>query len=51
VKALQSHDVQERLTTLGAAPGGGGPEDLGAYFKNEVEKFGKIVRALGLKIE
>ncbi|HET7595929.1 MAG TPA: tripartite tricarboxylate transporter substrate-binding protein, partial [Burkholderiales bacterium] len=33
------------------APGGGSPEDLGAYFKSEVEKFGKIVRALGLKIE
>jgi len=51
VKALQSHDVQERLAALGAAPGGGSPEDLGAYFKSEVEKFGKIVRALGLKIE
>jgi tripartite-type tricarboxylate transporter receptor subunit TctC len=51
VKALQSRDVQERLAALGAAPGGGSPEDLGAYFKSEVEKFGKIVRALGLKIE
>jgi tripartite-type tricarboxylate transporter receptor subunit TctC len=51
VKALQSRDVQERLAALGAAPGGGSPEDLGAYFKSEVEKFGKIVHALGLKIE
>jgi tripartite-type tricarboxylate transporter receptor subunit TctC len=51
VKALQSRDVQERLAALGAAPGGGSPEDLGAYFKNEVEKFGKIVHALGLKME
>lgn len=51
LKALQSHDVQERLAALGAAPGGGSPEDLGAYFRSEVEKFGKIVRALGLKIE
>jgi tripartite-type tricarboxylate transporter receptor subunit TctC len=51
VKALQSADVRQRLTELGAAPGGGTPEDLGVYFKGEVEKFGKIVRALGLKIE
>jgi tripartite-type tricarboxylate transporter receptor subunit TctC len=51
LKALQSPDIKERLATLGAAPGGGSPEDLGAYFKSEVEKFGKIVRALGLKIE
>ena len=51
VKALKSRDVQERLAALGAAPGGGSPEDLGAYFKNEVEKFGKIVHALGLKME
>jgi len=51
VKALKSSDVQERLAALGAAPGGGSPEDLGAYFKSEVEKFGKIVRALGLKID
>jgi tripartite-type tricarboxylate transporter receptor subunit TctC len=51
VKALKSRDVQERLAALGAAPGGGSPEDLGAYFKSEVEKFGKIVHALGLKIE
>jgi tripartite-type tricarboxylate transporter receptor subunit TctC len=51
VKALKSSDVQERLAALGAAPGGGSPEDLGAYFRSEVEKFGKIVRALGLKID
>jgi tripartite-type tricarboxylate transporter receptor subunit TctC len=51
VRALQSRDVQERLAALGAAPGGGSPEDLRAYFKSEVEKFGKIVHALGLKIE
>lgn len=51
VKALKTRDVQERLAALGAAPGGGSPEDFGEYFKSEVEKFGKIVRALGLKID
>ncbi|MCC7483697.1 MAG: tripartite tricarboxylate transporter substrate binding protein [Burkholderiales bacterium] len=51
LKSLQARDVRERLAGLGAAPGGGSPEDLGAYFKGEVEKFGRIVRSLGLRIE
>lgn len=51
VKALQSPDVQQRLADLGAVPGGGTPEDLAVYFKGEVEKFGKIVRATGMKLE
>jgi tripartite-type tricarboxylate transporter receptor subunit TctC len=51
LKALQSPDVRERLVGVGAVPNGGSPEGLGAYFKSEVEKFGKIVHATGLKIE
>lgn len=51
VKVLQSAEVRQRLAELGAAPGGGTPEDLGAYFKREVEKFGKIVHSLGIKIQ
>ena len=50
-KALQSPDVQERLASLGAVPGSGTPEEFGAYFRSEIEKFGKIVRATGMKVE
>ncbi|MBI4196123.1 MAG: hypothetical protein HY526_13715 [Betaproteobacteria bacterium] len=35
---------------VGFTPGGG-PEDPGACFRSEIGKFGKIVRAIGLKIE
>lgn len=49
--ALKSPDVRERLAGVGAFPSGGSPEELGAYFRSEVEKFGKVVRATGLKIE
>jgi hypothetical protein len=36
---------------VGAVPSGGSSEELGAYFKSEVEKFGKIVQSTGLKID
>ncbi len=51
LKALKSPDVRERLAGVGAVPSGGSPEELGTYFRSEVEKFGKIVQATGLKIE
>jgi tripartite-type tricarboxylate transporter receptor subunit TctC len=51
LKALDSPEVRERLAGVGAVPSGGSPEELGTYFKSEVEKFGKIVHAIGLKIE
>jgi tripartite-type tricarboxylate transporter receptor subunit TctC len=51
LKSLQAPDMQERLAAVGASPGGGTPEEFGAYFRNEVEKFGKIVRATGMKLE
>lgn len=51
LKALKSPEVRERFTGLGAVPSGTSPEELGAFFRSEVEKFGKIVRATGLKID
>ena len=43
--------LRERLMGVGAVPTAGSPEELGAYFRSEVENFGKIVRATRLKIE
>lgn len=51
LKALDQPDVRERLTGAGAAPTGGTPEAFGAYFRNEVERFGRIVTAAGLKLD
>jgi tripartite-type tricarboxylate transporter receptor subunit TctC len=51
LKALQAPDVRERLAGAGAVSTAGTPEELGAYFKREVEKFGRIVHATGLKVE
>jgi tripartite-type tricarboxylate transporter receptor subunit TctC len=51
LKALQAPDARERLAGVGAVPSGSSPEELGAYLKSEIEKFGRIVQATGLKIE
>ena len=32
-------------------PGGGSPDELGAYLRSEIDKFGKVVRATGLRLE
>ena len=51
LKALALPDVRERLAGAGAVPSGGTPEELGAYLKTEIERFGKIVQAIGLKLD
>lgn len=51
LKALKATDVRERLLGVGAVPSPSSPEELGAFFRSEVEKFGRIVRATGLRIE
>ena len=51
LKALSAQDVRERLLGAGAAPTGTTPEALGAYFRSEVEKFAKVVKAIDLKLD
>jgi tripartite-type tricarboxylate transporter receptor subunit TctC len=50
-KALAMPDVRERIMAVGAEPGGSSPERLGALLKNEIEKYGKLIRAIGLRID
>ena len=51
VKAGNANDLKERLAVLGAEPLVTSPERFNAFLKSETEKYGKIVRALGLKAE
>ena len=51
VKAAVASDLKERLAVLGAEPAVTSPERFGALLKSETEKYGKIVRALGLKAD
>jgi len=44
-------DVKKRLAADGAEPAGGTPNDLAVYLRNDYEKWGKVVRAAGIRGE
>jgi tripartite-type tricarboxylate transporter receptor subunit TctC len=51
VKALQSQDVRSKLEEAGAETVGDAPAAFSAYIRNELEKWGKVVRATGAKAD
>lgn len=50
-KILTLPDIKEQFARRGLDPAGGTAEQFAAYFKAEVEKLGKVVRATGAKVE
>ena len=50
-KALASPEVREKLLAQGAEPIGSSPEEFRAYIRAEIDKWGKVVRASGLRID
>jgi tripartite-type tricarboxylate transporter receptor subunit TctC len=50
-RILQSPEVRERLHQLGTTPVGGTPEEFGAYIRNQVDTWHKVVKASGAKVE
>jgi tripartite-type tricarboxylate transporter receptor subunit TctC len=51
VKGLAASDVRQRLAGLGGEVAGGSPEDFTAHLRAEIAKWGKLIRAIGLKAE
>jgi len=49
VEAMQSPEVREKLASQGATLAGGTPEAFAAYIKSEIEKWGNVVKAAGIK--
>lgn len=49
--ALADPQVQERLKALGAVPQGSSPAEFGAYVASEAERWGGVIRKLGLKAD
>ena len=50
-KALAAPDVREKMVHLGAEPIGNKPEEFAAYIKAEAEKYAKVIRASGAKVD
>ena len=48
---LQSRDVQARLGSEGGEPVGSTPEYFRDYLRAEIEKYSKLVKAIGLKAD
>jgi tripartite-type tricarboxylate transporter receptor subunit TctC len=51
VKVVTAPDLRDRFAALGVEPASKTAEQMAAYLKSEIDKYGKIVRAIGLKIE
>lgn len=48
---LKSADALQRLNTLGYEPIGGTPEQFAATIKSDIAKYGKVIRAAGIKAD
>ena len=51
VRVLQQKDVQARLASEGAEPAAGTPGQFADYLRQQIEKYAKLVKTLGLKPE
>jgi len=51
VKALQAADLKEKLSGLGLEAVGGTPQQYAQHLKDELAKYGRIVKAAGIKLD
>lgn len=51
VKALASAEMRERLAAQGADPVGNTPDQFAAFIKTEIDKWAKIVKASGARVD
>jgi tripartite-type tricarboxylate transporter receptor subunit TctC len=51
VDGLHQTDVKDKLAAMAYVPIGDSPEECEAFFKSEMEKWGKIIKEAGIKPE
>jgi tripartite-type tricarboxylate transporter receptor subunit TctC len=51
VRAMHAPDLQERLAATGTEPRTSTPEEFADYIKQEMARWGDVVRAAGLKAD
>lgn len=50
-RVLAGSDMRHRLEAEGAEAGGGSPEQFGAFFRAEIDKWAKVIKAAGIRLE
>jgi len=50
-RILRAPDVREMLRTQGSDPKGSTPDEASRFFRNEVDKWARVVKASGLQPE
>jgi tripartite-type tricarboxylate transporter receptor subunit TctC len=48
-RILAMPDIKERMLALGAVPAGGTPQEFAAFLKSEMDRWGKVARAVNLQ--
>ena len=51
VKALREPDLRQRLASQGAEPLTSTPDEFAAYLRSEIDKWAKVVKAAGMKVD
>jgi tripartite-type tricarboxylate transporter receptor subunit TctC len=51
VEALHAPEVKDKLAALSAIAVGNPSEEFASYVKSEIERWGKVVAATGIKIK
>jgi len=50
-RVLELAETREKFGLQGMTPGGGKPEELGAFLRSEIARWGKVVRDAGIRAE
>ena len=51
VKVMQMPDIKEIWASQGADAGGMPPAEFGAFVKSEIDKWAKVVKDAGIKVD
>ena len=49
--ALASPEIRQRIAGMLLDPGGGTPEEFGAFIRSQSERWGKVIRQAGITVE